>query len=121
MEVIKMLTRKDYRAKEDRKNELEDMFKNHKVLTNEEFNKLSTSEQFEYAEQQNALGLPVTQEMDTPYDEHYKTPSERAKESDGMDIEKMNDKSRRKAAIMDTLGLVAFVHLLGTIFRGGKS
>ena len=121
MEVIKMLTRKDYRAKEDRKNELEDMFKNHKVLTNEEFNKLSTSEQFEYAEQQNALDLPVTQEMDTPYDEHYKTPSERAKESGGMDIEKLNNKSRRKAAIIDTLGLAALIHIAGNIFRGGKS
>lgn len=113
-----MLTRKDYQAKEERQKELEDIFKNYKVLTNEEFNKLSTSEQFEYAEQQNALGVPVTQEMDTPYDEHYKTPSERAKESSKTDIEKMNAKSRRKAAIMDTLGLVAFVHLLGRIFRG---
>ena len=116
-----MLTRKDYRAKEERQKELEDIFKNHKVLTDEEFNKLSTSEQFEYAEQQNALEIPVTQEMDTPYDEHYKTPSEQAKESGKMDIEKLNDRSRRKAAIIDTLGFVAFVHLLGNIFRGGKS
>jgi len=120
-EVLKMITRKQYREQEELKNKQKEEFKKLGVLTDEEFYKLSTSESFEYAQMQSDLGLPVTQERDTPYDRHYQTPKERAKNSRQPDVGKLQKHAQTKAAIMDALGFAAFVHIVGTIFRGGKN